>query len=209
VDASPASAQRTDPSRRGRCLGAPAHGEVTPSRPPDALALRAPWDRGGRPAHRRTRPREARAASTPIAPLPQKGALAEKHQVFVPLVLGPRLLDAVCAHPRVLRLGDAQFPLDSLEPLVALRPTVIAGICEALLNELGSALSDARTRPSLAGDSVVGIALTLIGLGGETAFFERMLELDVPAALGATEEIDKRAKPGRRRVSLPRRRRRK
>ena len=67
---------------------------------------------------------------------------------------------------------------DDDENVLGAVATAIAGVCEALLNEVGSALSDARTRPFLAGDAVVGIALTLIGLGGEhtsrgTALFER------------------------------------
>ena len=48
MDTSPTSPQCADPSRRGRRLGAPAHGEVTPSRPPDALALAAAKAKGKR-----------------------------------------------------------------------------------------------------------------------------------------------------------------
>ena len=41
-------------------------GEVTPSRPPDALALRASGDQSGCPTHRRARPGEAWEASTTL-----------------------------------------------------------------------------------------------------------------------------------------------
>lgn len=95
------------------------------------------------------------------------------------------LLDAMLSHPGVLRHGNTDVLLEGLEPLLALWPDKIHGLCDALLNQYGTAVGDISTSAYMLGDRMVSIALGLQQLGGEhaahgTGLFERMLGLDVP-----------------------------
>jgi hypothetical protein len=124
------------------------------------------------------------------------------------------LLDALCAHPGILKSPDAEFLPEALEHLVSLEPQRVYRVCETLLDQVDESPGDHATSWPLRSEALVSTALALQGLGGEhrasgTALFERLLEFNLPYALDTLTDLDKRtANRGSAAARPPRRRRR-
>ena len=92
MDTASTPPQCADPSRRGRRLGAPAHGQVTPSRPPGrsrATCVRGPKRLPNAPPS--TTKRGVGSIHDARAVTHRNGMIPGKHQDFVPLLLGPQI----------------------------------------------------------------------------------------------------------------------
>jgi len=121
------------------------------------------------------------------------------------------LLDALCAHPGILRHERGESVGECLETIVHAEPDRVCTVCNILIDLVGTDVGNIASSRYLMSESLLSISLTLQDLGAShraqgTALFERMLEINIPQAREMLLELDKRT-PQRASAKSVRRRR--
>jgi hypothetical protein len=122
------------------------------------------------------------------------------------------LLDALCEHPAILREQQAEFLGEHLEYLVEIEPERVARLANALLDQVGEAMTNMATSWYLRSESLLAVALALQDMGephrtNGVTLFERMLEFNLPQAHEMVLSLDKRTPQGAPAPSVRRRKR--
>jgi hypothetical protein len=107
------------------------------------------------------------------------------------------LLDALTAHPEILRDQRAEFLGERLEPLVGVEPERVARLANVLLDQVGNQMGNVATAWYLSSEPLLAVALALQDMGephrtSGVALFERMLEFNLPPVQEAMLSLDKR-----------------
>ena len=111
------------------------------------------------------------------------------------------LLDALAAHPNMLKNGRAERLPELLVKLVTAEPERVCRVAHALLDTAGDQMGNIATSWYLSTEWLLDIALQLQDMGNTeraagSTLFERMLEFNMPQAREMTLDLDKRMPVG-------------
>ena len=111
------------------------------------------------------------------------------------------LLDALVAHPNVLKNGRAERLPELLARSVIAEPDRVCRVAHALLDIAGDQMGNIATSWYLSTEWLLDIALQLQDMGDAeraagSMLFERMLEFNMPQAREMTTDLDKRMPAG-------------